>query len=716
MKILFLIISLLAGLPLQSQTLITGTVTDVRGERVAGVNIYLKDSYDGISSDTTGHFAFHTVETGHQLLIASAVGYHDHEQPVILVQDTLTFSITLKENIAKMNEVLITAGSFEASDEGKAVILKPLDIVTTAGALGGIAAALQTLPGTQTVGEDGRLFIRGGESNETKIFIDGVLSHTPFQAKVPNLPTRGRFSPFLFKGTTFSTGGYSAEYGQALSSALILNTLDFPVQHQTDFSFMSVGVDAAHQHRWDKTSVSVKGEYSNLTPYQWLITPSYQWEKAPEAASGTVVFHRKTSETGLLKGYGNYSHSSLTFYQPNRQQQNQSDVVSLQNNNWYLNTSYQEILNDKWSVKTGIAYTYDDNHLALQQDQLHEKQRGLHVKTVFTLDASERTAIRLGSEYFYHQWERQPSGLAPSEQVLRQEVEDKLAGSFIETDWYLSSHWVSRPGVRVEYNTQTGALTWAPRLSLAYKTGDYGQLSLAYGKFYQTPEVAYLYDHRDLSQEQATHYILHYQRMNAGRTFRVEVFYKDYKHLVKAERQVYNNSGYGYAQGVELFWRDKTSIQNGDFWVSYSYLDTKRNYHEFPASAVPVFASRHNFSVVYKHFITALRIQTGFSYQFASGRPYYNPHHSRFHADRTPAYHNLSLNAAYLIKQNIILYTAFTNVLGTKQVFGYEYSQQPDEQGRYPRRTIGPVAPRFFFVGLFVTLTKDQQENQLDNL
>jgi hypothetical protein len=32
----------------------------------------------------------------------------------------------------------------------------------------------------------------------------------------------------LFKGTVFSTGGYSALYGQALSSALILESIDLP--------------------------------------------------------------------------------------------------------------------------------------------------------------------------------------------------------------------------------------------------------------------------------------------------------------------------------------------------------------------------------------------------------------------------------------------------------------------------------------------------------
>jgi hypothetical protein len=45
----------------------------------------------------------------------------------------------------------------------------------------------------------------------------------------------------LFSGRFFSTGGYSAEYGEALS-CLLLNTEDNPDQNKTEISLMTVGV------------------------------------------------------------------------------------------------------------------------------------------------------------------------------------------------------------------------------------------------------------------------------------------------------------------------------------------------------------------------------------------------------------------------------------------------------------------------------------------
>src|SRR5690606_20268852 len=121
--------------------------------------------------------------------------------------------------------------------------------------------------GTTKVGETGRLFVRGGEGHETQTFIDGVWVQNAYNATADNLPSRNRFSPFMFKGTLFSTGGYSAEYSQALSSTLVLNTIDFPTASQTDFSIMTVGGSIAHTEVGDKHAITGELGYINLQPY-----------------------------------------------------------------------------------------------------------------------------------------------------------------------------------------------------------------------------------------------------------------------------------------------------------------------------------------------------------------------------------------------------------------------------------------------------------------
>jgi hypothetical protein len=179
---------------------------------------------------------------------------------------------------------------------------------------------------------------------------------------------------------------------------------------------------------------------------------------------------------------------------------------------------------------------------------------------------------------------------------------------------------------------------------------------------------------------------------------------------------MFTNLGQGYANGLDLFVRDRKSIKNGDFWISYSLLDSKRNHHDFPhLSRVSLF-STHNLSLVYKHWINPIRTQVGATYSFSSARPYHDPNKEGFMNSKTKSFNDLSFNAAFLYKPNIILYVSAANILGIENVFGYRFSEQPDSNGVYARQAIGQPAPRFLFMGLFITLTKNKKTNQLENL
>lgn len=245
---------------------------------------------------------------------------------------------------------------------------------------------------------------------------------------------------------------------------------------------------------------------------------------------------------------------------------------------------------------------------------------------------------------------------------------------------------------------------------------------MAYGDFYQNPTSNILKFEQDLQAQKTTHYILNYQLNNDGQIFRAEAFYKDYKDLIKFDTEFesfesnFSNTGLGYAKGIDLFWRDSKSIKNLDYWVSYSYLDSKRNYRNFPLEAQPNFANTHNLSVVTKYWIPSWKSQVGASYGFASGRTYTNPNEEGFLNQKTKAYNSLSINWAYLISQQKILYFSVNNVLGFKNINGYQYADTPDSNGNFNRRALRPAADQFFFVGFFWTISEDNNSNQLDNL
>ena len=157
----------------------------------------------------------------------------------------------------------------------------------------------------------------------------------------------------------------------------------------------------------------------------------------------------------------------------------------------------------------------------------------------------------------------------------------------------------------------------------------------------------------------------------------------------------YNNEGSGRAQGIDLFWRDSESLKDSDYWISYSFLNTTRDYHGYPESVMPSFASAHNLSVVYKRFFTRLRTFVGATYSFASARPYDDKNSPNFMGGRTRAYNDISLSLTYvsaLFGKDFIIHMSITNLLGFDNVFGYRYAATPNETGKFPSQAIVPTS------------------------
>lgn len=693
-----------------AQTIVKGIIVDDKNEPIPGANILIENAYDGTTSAADGSFSFETTEEGQQFLIVRFVGFAEHKQILNLSGQTVTVRVVLKEQASQLDAVTITAGAFTAGDESRRTIFKALDIATTAGATADIAGALNTLPGTQKVGESGRLFVRGGDGSETRTFIDGMVVLDAYGPSAPNTPSRGRFLPFMFKGTSFSTGGYSAEYGQALSSALALDSRDEAEITRTDIGILSVGGDVAHTQKWDRGSVAGKIQYTNLRAYTGLINQEIDWKNAPVSTEGVAAFRQNIGKDGLLKFYGNFNESDFSLWQHDIDNHDATTLYDLNNRYRYLNSSYKQSLNKLWVLRTGASYSLNRNKYDIGGINVVDEEKGVHVKAVAEGSVGEMIDLKSGVELLSRDYSYRV------DEVLDQNFIENLTAFFSEADLRLSPSFIARTGLRVEHNSLSNDVNVDPRISLALKAGKNGQFSVAWGTFQQSVRNEYLREDNLLAPEKASHYILNYQYLKDNQTFRFELFQKDYNNLIKYSGSDLTTSGSGYARGLEVFWRDNKSIRRLDYWVSYSFLDTERDYLNFPTKATPSFASAHNFSIVTKYFVQELKSQVGFTWSYASGRPYNDPNSETFNGSKTPSYQDLSFNLSYLPRPSIIVHFSCTNVLGRDNVFGYEYSNQRNDEGFYNGRAVRQAAPRFLFLGIFITLSKNKSMNQLPSL
>jgi outer membrane receptor for ferrienterochelin and colicin len=296
--------------------------------------------------------------------------------------------------------------------------------------------------------------------------------------------------------------------------------------------------------------------------------------------------------------------------------------------------------------------------------------------------------------------------------------ENNTVALFTEAEVFLSQDLAFNVGLRSSNASIVEEFTIEPRVSVAYKIAKKSQLSLAYGSFYQTANPDYLKFSQNLKYENTNHYILNYLYNDNGKMFRAEAYFKDYSNLVKFDSTIssynsnFNNKGFGYAKGLDLFWRDNKTFKGLDYWITYSFIDSERDYKNYEKQVTPSFIANHNFSIVTKYWVDKLKSQIGLTYSFNSGRPYDNPNETEFMNQTTKSFTNLSLGWSYLLSQQKILYLSVSNLLGANNVFGYQYANSPDASGTFQRQAVTQPASRFFFIGFFWTISDNKKTNK----
>lgn len=695
-----------------AQVILKGKITDETGMPVSGASVSLENTLDGTSSDSTGSFSLSTTEQGQQNLVISYVGYETINKSIKVEESTsvpLNFKFTNVTNT--LQQVSITAGSFGSADGSQKTVLEPLDIVTTAGSGADPIAAMQMLPGVQRNGTQTGMMVRGGDASEAAIIVDGLVLQNPFFSDAPGVSQRSRFGAFQFKGIAFSSGGYSARYGQAMSSVLEMNTLDLPDESTINLGLHMAGIYAQGTKVFnDNTmSISASGNYTNLSPFYGIAKTNFDFYDVPKGGGGSLNYIWKTKGGGLLKVMGNYSANKSGIKLPNPFEAGAFMNFALKNDNAYAQATFKQNLGEQWKWFNATSYSYNDDDTKWGTFPTLNKERRAQYRSELTWYPSAKFNILVGGEWQYYKIER------TFDTVIGKFTENQLA-TYLEGEW-TPMHWLAiKPGLRFEHSALLNTNTLAPRLSASVKTSTFSTVSVAGGLFYQNPDKQYLMQGYRPGQQMATHYIANFMYLKNDRTLRLEGYYKSYQQLIREQITGYdpnsyrfiagevNNNGDGYAQGLELFWRDKKTVKNLDYWLSYSYINTKRLYKNFPAEATPDFISDHNLSLVTKYWFEKLNSMVSATYSYASGKPYYNPSNPVFLGDRTPHYQNLALQVSHLRsfgKWFAVFYVSVDNVLNRKNIFGYRYSV--DGQNRYP---IEPALFRTIFAGVNISLSK----------
>ncbi|MEE1566385.1 MAG: TonB-dependent receptor [Arenicellales bacterium] len=211
---------LLAALPLtgQEKGTITGRLSDSEtGEPLPGVNVMVKGTYYGAASDGDGFYRITNVSAGSYDMEVSMIGYKVILRTGVKVNagQTTTVDFQLEQTVLALGEEVVVVGKkplFDVDETASITKLSSDDLEDMI--VHSVEDILAEQVGVTKVNNE--IHIRGGRVDESLYIIDGLSIKDPLSGYSGNLFVNAE----SIEDLEIITGGYDAEYGQAMSGII----------------------------------------------------------------------------------------------------------------------------------------------------------------------------------------------------------------------------------------------------------------------------------------------------------------------------------------------------------------------------------------------------------------------------------------------------------------------------------------------------------------
>lgn len=704
------------------QSIIKGKVTDEENKPLAFVNVFIEGAFDGNMSGEDGKYVFTTKMKGKITVVASMVGYEKFAQSIELKgKETIELDIFLKQTAYEMKSAVVTGSSF-SSEEGKGLVVSRVDVFTTPGGAADVFQAIKTFPGMTQVSESAELYVRGGNPIESTTLVDRAPINHPFTYESNYGGLFSNLKTSFFKGMYFSSGGFSAKYGNALSGVLDIETRSIPSARN-----FSLGISMANYDLFaevpiidDELGFTFNAQKTNTRPLMWLNGSLDRFTAIPESWNMTGSIAGKYSKTGILKLFVNFAGDEQGI-KIDRAEYN--GVFNGNSKNRFINLTQSDLFS-KLIVKNSVSYNDFNNSLNLGVMDLKITDSKLQFRNDLEYQFSQDFKMLGGFEI--SERIQKYNGVVAKEKfdyrpdAAFTELSDKNtlshSGAYFEVEknnLFNIKNLFAVGGIRIDHFNKINKTWIDPRFTIGYNISEKSSLKFGTGIFHQLPDTR-LFSQRDgnpgLKPMQANHYIISYDyNPDQYNGIKVELYYKDYKDLpFESVTEKYNSNGFGTAKGFDIMLKGRLPYDI-EGWVSYGYIDTKRKWMDYDDLRRSDYDITHNLTVVAKYNITPV-IQLGMNYKIATGRPYtpvtgskfikdrnfYEPIYGATNSDSYPVYQRLDCRISYfpMLFNNkfSIIYLEMLNILNIRNLMDYhynaDYTQKNEVTSFFGRRTI----------------------------
>lgn len=200
--------------------LIYGKIIDDNDNIVELANIAIAGSSYGTSSNSRGQYRLQLPADTTLEVVYSFVGYQQEKISIKLkAGEERKIDVCLKSVSTTLPDAVVSDRQIKSSSITR-LDARKITLVPGSGA-GGVEDLVKTLPGVSSNNElSSQYNVRGGNFDENLIYINGIEVYKPFLVGSGQQEGMSVINPRLVSNIDFSAGGFSAEYGDKLSSAL----------------------------------------------------------------------------------------------------------------------------------------------------------------------------------------------------------------------------------------------------------------------------------------------------------------------------------------------------------------------------------------------------------------------------------------------------------------------------------------------------------------
>lgn len=682
-----------------------------------------------------GFFKITDVEVGEYSLRFNQIGYVTLLLDNIVVNSGSPTNVLVELEIVSTDEIVVEENRFVMPDDlvNSFKKLQYEEIRRTPGGFEDIGRVVQILPGVSFV-NDGRndLIVRGGAPSENLFLVDNTF--------IPNInhfgsqgTTGGPVSIInleLVKEVDFLTGGFSARYGDKLSSVLEIKFREGNREKFiSDINLSATGFGAV-----------IEGPIGNRKKGSWILSARRSYLDlifnasgfgfVPEYSSvqfkGVYDFDEKNSLT--VNAIGNLD--KVTFNNDEEENRQDNENILKNNQTGYVNSfQFRTVLSKRSFALFNLGRTFtkfdysgrDANFNEIFKNKSKEGETSL--KAEYFLTPGVNTQIQAGGSFRFVNFENDilqdsdtsyfinpESGkryVFPALNLNGDNYTDK-AYLFTQISQNIYKGIKLNLGLRYDYFEFLNDKNYlAPRASILFPVTKKLNLSFAYGIFYQSPSYLWLIaneKNRNLKDIKAAHYVTGIEYfISTDWRMTIEAYYKNYSdypvstlrpYLILAnnggnfeERDDFGleqltSAGTGFARGIEFFLQ-KALTENFYGLVNLSLFEVKYK-------ALDGIERQSDFNNQYLFTITGgYQLGDGWEaaakFRLAGGRPYtpINPYDgtqlvSEYNTARLPDYSRLDLRVDKKInfeKWTFVTYIDIQNALNKKNVTDREWNK-----------------------------------------